>query len=233
MHPGLAAYPAHWRPGRAPPLEDRAVHLCLIRLPDTPELPRLAARERARQLAAVALRALLRGYGVPDPAFRLNPHGRPALDPPPRPPLDFNYSHAGGWALFAFARQRVLGVDLEIPPRRFINPDRLAAARLTPAERRAWRAFPDRSRDTALLACWTRKEAHGKALGVGVRYPMQTTCLFADPGRWDWRADGVCGLQLALPDGGLAALAYTGEPIDPAQLHTWQPTDAALSLRAA
>ena len=233
MHPGLAAYPAHFPAGQAPPLDEKSVHLCLVRLPDPPQPPRRAARQRAHQSVDAALRALLCGYGVRDPAFCINAHGRPALDPPPRPPLDFNYSHAGGWALFAFARQRVLGVDLEIPPRRFINPDRLAAARLTPAEQRAWRAFPDHARDTALLACWTRKEAHGKALGVGVRYPMRTTCLFADPGRWDWQADGVFGLQLALPDGALAALAYTGEPIDPAQLHTWQSVDIALSGRAA
>lgn len=224
MPAGPATYPAQWRPGPAPPLDDRSVHLCLVRLP---------ADLQADSQARAVLHTLLRGYGVSEPMLRAGPHGKPALDPLPRPPLDFNYSHAGGWALFAFARHRRLGVDLEIPPRRFINPERLAAGCLTPAEQRAWRAFPDHARDLALLACWTRKEAHGKALGVGVRYPMHSTCLIADPGRWDWRADGVFGLQLALPDGGLAALAYTGEPMHPAQLHTRQVADIALVLRAA
>lgn len=242
MHPQLAAYPAQWaEPPALPPLEPDAVHLCLLPLPAGPGLPRAAAYTQARQQAAAALGALLKHYGGDDdgraPQLRFGPHGKPALHPQTRPPLQFNYTYSGAWALYAFARHRDLGVDLEIPPRRFINPVRLAASRLTPAEQHAWRALPAAHRDTALLACWTRKEAHGKALGCGVRYAMQDTCLFAAPGRWDWQTDGragrVCGLQLAMPGGALAALAYTGQPLDTARLHTYRLAPAALPALAA
>ena len=73
-----------------------------------------------------------------------------------------------------------------------------------------------------MLACWTRKEAYGKLLGVGIRYNMHQVTLFTDLQCDSWctgvsglfddeepaDAGEVCGVQLQLPVPGAAALMY-------------------------
>lgn len=158
--------------------------------------------------------------------------------------LCFNYSLSGGWALYAFAWNRALGIDLETLPRAN-NSAGLARRVLSAAELKAWRKLSAPAPDAAaaMLACWTRKEAYGKALGVGIRYHMRRAEVFADAGpRWrcavaglfpgtvaDTDARVLHGVQLATPFPGIAALVCDGGAVaaDALRGWRWRPSTAA------
>ena len=84
--------------------------------------------------------------------------------------LEFSLSHSEHECLIAVSPGEVVGVDVEvIRP----VPDACALARrhFTASECSEWKSVEDSSRIRAFLACWTRKEACLKALGVGVAAP--------------------------------------------------------------
>jgi len=153
--------------------------------PDHPRWWRLlsgAERERALRLpcpveqrrfmvAHAALRAILGplcGVRAALLGFGAEPEGRPYLAlPGGPPPLDFNLSHSGEWALVAVAPPpwRV-GVDVER-----IRPDLdclgIARRLYQPAEvDRLLQADPVQ-RLTEYFQFWSAKEAYVKAVGVG------------------------------------------------------------------
>jgi phosphopantetheinyl transferase len=96
-------------------------------------------------------------------------HGRPHV---PGAPLDYSVSHTRAWVLVAVVGDGRVGADLDARPADGDLED-LAAAALTPAERRAWRRLPARDRADALLAYWTRKEATAKLTGHGLTIPLR------------------------------------------------------------
>jgi 4'-phosphopantetheinyl transferase len=96
-------------------------------------------------------------------------HGRPRV---PGAALDYSVSHTRGWVLVAVVGEGRVGADLDARPADGDLED-LAAAALTPAERRAWRRLPARDRADALLASWTRKEATTKLTGHGLTIPLR------------------------------------------------------------
>ncbi len=67
-----------------------------------------------------------------------------------------------------------VGVDVEAVPDDVSDPvhERLARRLLSPAESAVYAAAPPAERPAALMACWTRKEAHGKARGTGLVFPL-------------------------------------------------------------
>ena len=242
----LACYPADWPLRRMPPcLSARQIHLCVVDLslllPASAELTaaehRRAARYRNPQQRAlylggrIGLRRLLRHYSGIDNHrldFVYGARGKPRLNARlTRGQLDFNYALSRTTGLYAFAWNRRLGVDLETFPRA-LEADRMAQRKLSEEERRAWYALPARARPQAMLSCWTRKEAYGKTLGVGIRYHLQQVELFRDLHCYQWQTrvaglfehagerslpEVVHGLQLRLPFAGAAAMMYDGEPI--------------------
>lgn len=98
-------------------------------------------------------------------------HGKPYLLHPSMP-LSFNFSDTCGRGLFAFALDCELGVDLESQARqgRFA---RVIERRFAPSEQQVI----DPQNAQQFLTCWTRKEAYGKALGVGLSYPLHEHVL--------------------------------------------------------
>jgi 4'-phosphopantetheinyl transferase len=96
-------------------------------------------------------------------------HGRPRV---PGAALDYSVSHTRAWVLVAVVGEGRVGADLDARPADGDLED-LAAAALTPAERRAWRRLPARDRADALLASWTRKEATTKLTGHGLTIPLR------------------------------------------------------------
>jgi 4'-phosphopantetheinyl transferase len=80
--------------------------------------------------------------------------------------VTFNLSHSRGIALYAFARGRDIGCDVEWQNPRFAT-GRTAELVLSPAELEAWRLLPERQRTKAFVDYWTCKEAYVKAVGVG------------------------------------------------------------------
>ena len=160
----------------------------------------------------VASRGLLRhllgtALDTPAPAlvFEYGAHGKPALSAAFSQDriLRFNLSHSAGWAIFALAWDREVGIDLETATRLRRDPDGLtglASRVLSARELVIWQALPDAAaRDTAFLRAWTRKEAYAKATGQG---------LFDELIRIEVALDAVAPessltLRSSPPDGGI------------------------------
>ena len=238
------AWNAH-NPAQTPPiLESGAIHLWTV---DLTRYGRELARhliqsdrdrgsrlldDNKRQLylgGRAGMRLLLSVYtGIAFDAIRFGygPRGKPVLanDESPIRPL-FNYTLSRDKVLYALSLDHELGVDMEVLPRP-TAAEQLAARKLTDSEQRAWRGIPASLQNNAMLCCWTRKEAYGKALGVGIRYNLGQVSLFNDPAGSCFRtpvhglfedtaSDGLPaqleGRQLELPFAAVAALMY---PVD-------------------
>jgi 4'-phosphopantetheinyl transferase len=130
--------------------------------------------------AHVALRRLLGAYTATDPD-RVDfmrepcpgcgePHGRPALAPPP-PPLHFSLSHSGSLALVGVGTVP-LGVDVEkLPGAETVD---VCSKALHPEEQSELAAAQGDERRHLFGRIWTRKEAFLKGLGTGLsRSPAQ------------------------------------------------------------
>ena len=140
------------------------------------------------------LREILSGYcnGLPEAIrFRKGPGGKPALKPTPpkwlrrpggeNPEIRFNLSHSGGRALYAVAYGREVGVDVEVvrsKPKAAALVDRFFSIK----EREAFQTFEPHDREAAFFAGWTRKEAYVKALGKGLRFPLDQFDVSLKPG---------------------------------------------------
>jgi len=143
-------------------------------------------RDRNSFIAARGvLRELLGRYLNRSPAqleFCYSPLGKPALR---REPLEgsvqFNVSHSHGLALFSFAIERQLGVDVEL-----IRPDfggeEIAERYFSPREIMELRALPSSLRAEGFFLCWTRKEAYVKARGEGLHIPLDSFHVSLTPG---------------------------------------------------
>jgi 4'-phosphopantetheinyl transferase len=138
-----------------------------------------------RQLWARAhgvLRVLLGGYLRLDPRtlrFAVGAHGKPTLVDPPGQALSaqsassspsqlcFNLSHSGTLALYAFARERAVGVDVEVA-RRPVNEPALAARAFDLERSRCLEGLEPGLREHEFLRAWVRHEAALKCLGTGI-----------------------------------------------------------------
>jgi 4'-phosphopantetheinyl transferase len=128
----------------------------------------------ARELFVVGrglLRVLVGRYlGVPaaEVRFSYSAFGRPWVpDPDSRPALQFSVSHSGTEIVMAFARTARIGIDIE-RIRTDADCDAIAARFFAPAERAALSSLALADRVDAFFACWTRKEAVLKAVGLGI-----------------------------------------------------------------
>jgi 4'-phosphopantetheinyl transferase len=138
-------------------------------------------RERARRFRAESdrtrftcargwLRQLLAGYVDVDPAdltFIDGGRGKPRLDRPNVPWLSFNVSHSAGVAVYAIARGRAVGVDIE-EVRQDFPVDAVARRFFAAPDHRALAALPADDRINAFFAMWSQKEAYLKGMGVGL-----------------------------------------------------------------
>jgi 4'-phosphopantetheinyl transferase len=188
---------------------------------------RSGADQRRFTVARGVLRALIASYvGLPARALRLSEgiHGKPQLVPPtadaPHPELTFNVSHSGELALYAIARGRQVGIDLE---RMDATTDIEALARrfFSDAERSGFDSVEHERRTAAFYRVWTAKEAYLKARGLGLSLPL---CSFdvalrsGEPTRL--MAGGLTGrvesrwtlVELPAGPGYAAALAMEGTP---------------------
>jgi 4'-phosphopantetheinyl transferase len=105
-----------------------------------------------------------------DIVFNYGPHGKPYLATENN--LFFNVSHAYGYALYAIAQGREVGVDIE-HIREDIAGDDIAQRFFSARENEELKTFPVEQRTRAFFNCWTRKEAFIKALGKGLHFSLQ------------------------------------------------------------
>ncbi|HJZ54172.1 MAG TPA: 4'-phosphopantetheinyl transferase superfamily protein [Gemmataceae bacterium] len=185
------------------PLPKDEVHVRGVRLPDTrsvlPALWRLLSpEERARHdrfhlqldrdqftLGRGGLRILLACYyrtAPVDVLFDHTPNGKPMLRGGTNPDgLTFSVAHACGLVVWAFARDRLVGIDTE-PIRKSGDEAELVAAFFNPEETAAYRALPEAERTRGFFRAWTRKEAILKAVGVGLAEGLAGFAVTLAPG---------------------------------------------------
>jgi 4'-phosphopantetheinyl transferase len=137
------------------------------------------AVDRERFVASHAALRLLLGRAVgADPAalrFCEGARGKPALEDGS---LEFSMSHSARIAVYAIARGRRVGVDVEEVREGF---DDLAAAHFGPREAAEIAATPGPARAEAFFRTWTLKEAYLKATGDGLSVPLASFAVRPSP----------------------------------------------------
>lgn len=100
--------------------------------------------------------------------FTYGARGKPAVSDSS---ISFNVSHSGDLALYALAREPLLGVDVErIRP--ISDVDAIARRFFSPSEYADLLSLDPTDRDAGFFRCWTRKEAYIKAIGDGLHAPL-------------------------------------------------------------
>lgn len=189
-------------------------------------------RDRRRFIVARSLlRRILSRYLDISPeriCFTHNQYGKPAVSAEAgNSDLRFNVSHSEEMALYAIARGREIGVDIEFAREDFAGFE-IAERFFAPAEIAMLRRLPKEAQTVAFFNCWTRKEAFIKALGEGLSHPLDSfvVSLAPDepaallsvedspegPARWSL-------VELFPAAGYVAALALEGEA---GRLRCWQ-----------
>jgi 4'-phosphopantetheinyl transferase len=136
----------------------------------------IIAHASLRQLLADRLRIVPRAIEFVETSY-----GKPKLAPVHGAvDLEFNLSHSGALAVYAFTSGCAVGVDVELI-RQVPDAEDLAEGFFSPTETTALRALPRDRRSLAFLACWTRKEAFIKALGLGLSCPLDAFDVTIDP----------------------------------------------------
>lgn len=161
-------------------------------------LPSLSEHERQRAarmqdggsraafvIGRARVRAILAGY-VSQPAGSLDVAARsgdrPVLAGAP-PGFDFSFSRCAHLHVCAVGVNRRLGVDVEVVGSGRDAAD-IAATHFADDER-AWLASRDpRDRPSAFTGIWVKKEAFAKALGAGLRLPLNAFQVPLDGDGW-------------------------------------------------
>jgi 4'-phosphopantetheinyl transferase len=138
---------------------------------------RFAKDKNHYTVARGLLRELLGKYLQEAPVsleFSYGPHGKPALaGKNASNGISFNLSHSFGLAVYAFAKERNLGIDVERVQAESAGDD-IARRFFSPREVSDLRALPAEARTEAFFLCWTRKEAYIKASGEGLQIPFDS-----------------------------------------------------------
>jgi len=142
-------------------------------------------RDRARFVAGRGiLRTLLGAYLKREPPslnFRYGPQGKPELEQNQANSLHFNLSHKEGLGVYAFARQRKLGIDVEAIATDFPGED-IARRFFSHRELQELIALSPDLRAEAFFLAWTRKEAYIKAQGQGLHIKLNSFDVTLTPG---------------------------------------------------
>jgi 4'-phosphopantetheinyl transferase len=136
-------------------------------------------------VARGVLRAILGSYLKLAPesvCFGYGSNGKPALagDRGDDSAIKFNVSHSHGVALYAVARRREVGIDVE-RIRSDLAVAEIAERFFAPGEVMQIRSLPAEAQWQAFFRLWTRKEAYVKARGEGLSLPLDQFDLSAPP----------------------------------------------------
>jgi 4'-phosphopantetheinyl transferase len=165
------------------------------------------------------LRELLGGYLHQTPSsleFSYGLHGKPFLSGKNASiGLCFNLSHSSGVVVYAIARQRNLGIDVEHIKPESAGED-IARRYFSAREVKDLQTLPPEARTDGFFHCWTRKEAYLKATGMGLQIPLDSFAVSLLPGEPARFLAGVKPRwQLAAfhpAEGYMAAVVYDGAP---------------------
>jgi 4'-phosphopantetheinyl transferase len=153
---------------------DRGVEAAELLLLDADERARAARlKSKSDRDAFIKTRAAVRSIvgresGIPprDVAFRYSRWGRPQLDAPGRPAVNFSVSHTKGLSVVAVARSATVGVDAE-PYRPCADRIRISADMFGIEVAQQLLAVEQERQDAVFLRLWTAGDAFVKARGSG------------------------------------------------------------------
>lgn len=169
------------------------------------------------------LRLLLAQYTKAAPQslnLIFSPQGKPSLVG--HPSLDFNVSHSGNLAIYAFTPNCPIGVDIELL-RPMNDIQDMATRFFSVREHQDLMSLPESLRLRSFYDCWTRKEAYLKATGLGLSLPLDSFCVSLKPDehpRFIYLPEQLSAsstwtlqdLTPQLPSTHAGALAYPGHP---------------------
>jgi 4'-phosphopantetheinyl transferase len=141
--------------------------------------------DRNRFVAARGLlRELLGKYLQQTPAslgFSYGKYGKPVLSGGNAAGgLCFNLSHSAGMVVYAIARDRNLGIDVEHVRQESAGED-IAKRYFSVREVSDLQTLPPEARVEGFFHCWTRKEAYLKATGMGLQIPLDSFAVSVLP----------------------------------------------------
>jgi 4'-phosphopantetheinyl transferase len=140
--------------------------------------------------------------------FEIGPSGKPGLAAECNPKgLQFNRTDSDAMSIYAFSRERRVGIDVEKIMDTF-EYETVVHAFFNPNEVAALLGLPETQRLPAFYACWTRKEAYLKGRGDGLTF-------------------GLDRFEVSLLPGAPPALLAT--PFDPAEILRWSLYDLAVT----
>ena len=165
------------------------------------------------------LRELLGGYLHQAPAsleFSYGQHGKPSLSGENASSgLNFNLSHSSGHVVYAIARERNLGIDVEHVRPESAGED-IAQRYFSAREVSDLRTLPPEARVEGFFHCWTRKEAYLKATGMGLQISLDSfsvSVLPAKPAQFLGGVEARWHMDAFHPaEGYVAAVVYDGPP---------------------
>lgn len=130
------------------------------------------------------LRELLGRYlgQAPDSLeFSYGKHGKPFLSGENvSSGICFNLSHSAGLVVYAIAKERSLGIDVEHVQPESAGED-IAKRYFSAREVSDLRTLPPEARVEGFFHCWTRKEAYLKAKGMGLQIPLDGFSVSLSP----------------------------------------------------
>ena len=177
------------------------------------------------------LRMILSSYLSVEPnqlQFCYGHNGKPALtNISGQEIICFNSSRSNRLALYAFARGREIGVDIE-DIRDIPEMDQIAERFFSLRENAVFRALPETKKKEGFFSCWTRKEAFIKAIGDGLSLPLDKFDVSFVPGEparllrieGDSKAASQWSIQEFKPASGFTA-AFALQGVN-RRLHCWE-----------
>lgn len=146
--------------------------------------------------------------------FAFGPNGKPRLVGDPDAPVRFNVSHSSRFAVYVFARDREVGIDIE-EVRSELEVETIARRFFSVREFDEFRSFPPLQKTEAFFRGWTRKEAYLKGLGSGLDTPLTSFSVTMKPDTPETLSDGngtLWALRSFQPESGYAgAVAAEGD----------------------
>jgi 4'-phosphopantetheinyl transferase len=191
------------QPQAFPILPDDTIHIWRSALNVSPEFHQvcqnildISERERAKRflfeepsnrftVSRGILRQLIGRYTQCSPnriVFQNNAWGKPCLSADMGIQLQFNVTHTGDLALFAFSRNRNVGIDAEAV-HQIDDIDRLVHNFFSDYECQEFQALPESQQLLAFFLGWTRKEAYIKGRGKGLSIPLNAFDVTLSPGK--------------------------------------------------
>jgi 4'-phosphopantetheinyl transferase len=118
------------------------------------------------------------GIAAADVEFVYEEKGKPRIS---SQAIQFNVSHSHELALYAVAREPLLGVDVEWV-RPMDDQENIAKRFFSAKEYAELMSLNQDQRSDAFFNCWTRKEAYVKAIGDGLSAPLDRFQVSLRPG---------------------------------------------------